>query len=145
MPLSITTLTFYNRYAFEALPLNLPMGSGLLLRFMLLEWDDARLDRLMVSIESRLPLGAEGTYLLILLHRLLESRLTLFFLLAAWTKIACAARTSRLLIHDGNWMWRLQVTLYLGPSLVEAQRSSAFTAASRPWRSDAHTRLLAAL
>ncbi|CAO1621306.1 unnamed protein product [Parajaminaea phylloscopi] len=101
-------------YALEALPLHLGASSGLLLRFVLLEWDDARLDRLMVSLKRSLPRGAE-------------------------------ARVSRLLIHDGDWMWRLQVTLYLGPALQWPSGTYGPTASAGAWRRDIHTRLLAAL
>lgn len=49
-------------YNIEGFPLPLTTGSacGWLIRFSLLEWDEDRLDRLLLSLRRSMPEGAEG-------------------------------------------------------------------------------------
>ena len=71
-------------YNFEGYPLPMSFGPGFLLRFTLLEWDEARLHRLLLQMKRSLRPSSE-------------------------------ARITRLFLHDDQWAWRLQVTVYLGP------------------------------
>ncbi|PWN31014.1 hypothetical protein BDZ90DRAFT_31346 [Jaminaea rosea] len=98
---ALASLSRMLSYNIEGFPLPLTTGSacGWLIRFSLLEWDEDRLDRLLLSLRRSMPEGAE-------------------------------ARTSRMLLHDGDWVWRLQITLYLGPFLGWQERTFAAAAMS---------------
>ncbi|CAO1635859.1 unnamed protein product [Sympodiomycopsis kandeliae] len=55
-------------YNFEGYPLPMKVGPGFLLRFVLLEWDEARLDRLIVRMKTSLKEGSEARVTRLFLH-----------------------------------------------------------------------------
>lgn len=56
------------------------LGPGFLVRFILLEWDQHRLDRLLVAMKQSLREGAEGEYTASMKHPLQTLLFTLILL-----------------------------------------------------------------